>query len=164
MYKFTALTTADYYLLYNFLNETHVIDFHTRKKINMEGIDDEYGLYLSAEIPKKCFIVHEDEVPIGTAKHFRLDDFPNYQAEVDLENAIGIELIIAREGYFHKGKAKAVIEAFISDQDLTGHVLFAACSLDNTPAIRAFEKAGFVNTKEIFNIDKRDMEYILVKS
>ena len=104
MYTFTKVSESDYYLLYQFLNESHVIDYYTRNKVNIEAIHEEFSLYIQGEIPKYSFIIHENEVPIGIANYYFLDDFPNYQLEVGLSSAVGIEIILGRVGYFYKCK------------------------------------------------------------
>ncbi|MCK8061665.1 MULTISPECIES: GNAT family N-acetyltransferase [unclassified Fusibacter] len=163
MYTFTALQESDYYLLYNWLNEPHIIDYYTHQKLNMEALIERYGLWLSGEIPKQAFIIHENEVPMGLVTYYQLDDFEDYQFEVDLENAVGIEVIIGKEGYYYKGKLPMIIDAFVKEKELSSKILFAACALDNSPAIKAFKKAGFKFHKEVFNVLVRDMEQIFIK-
>ena len=127
----------------------------------------DYREAMRGEDPTDLYLIKLDGRPIGQLQSYRVDDHPEYAAQVALGRpAIGIDLFIGEPGLVGRGHGPALIRAFLRD------LAFPRYSVDlcvigptasNTAAIRAYEKAGFRFLKTYLEPDSREQEHYLME-
>jgi len=113
--------------------------------------------------PTQPFVVQYDGIDIGYMQFYRNSDYPEYQKEIDYyDDACGIDMFIGEKEYLHKGIGPLMIMKFLRDIAFPRSGL-KTCVLgpdpNNTAAIKAYEKVGFVYIKTVTKDDGR--EYIM---
>ena len=132
--------------------------------------DDTVGEYRAAmrgEDPTDLYVISLDESPIGVLQSYRIDDHPEYAAQVALGRpAIGIDLFIGEHDLVGRGYGPALIRAFLRDVAFP-HYAVDLCVIgptaSNVAAIRAYEKAGFRFLKTYLEPDSREQEHYLME-
>jgi aminoglycoside 6'-N-acetyltransferase len=132
--------------------------------------DDTLADHLRAirgEDPTDYYVISLDGRPIGELQSYRIDDDPDYAAQVALGRpAVGIDLFIGEPEIIGKGHGPALIREFLHD------VAFPRYGLDlcvigpargNVAAIRAYEKAGFRFMKIYLEPDTREPDHYLME-
>jgi len=127
----------------------------------------ERRLAMSGQDPTDHFIIVLDGRPIGDIQSYRIDDHPEYAAQIAVGRpAVGIDLFIGEPEIIGRGHGPALIRAFLGD------VAFPRYGVDlcvigptrsNTAAIRAYEKAGFRFLKTYLEPDAREPEHYLME-
>jgi aminoglycoside 6'-N-acetyltransferase len=127
----------------------------------------EYREAIRGEDPTDLYLIKLDGRPIGEIQSYRVDDQPDYAAQIALDRpAVGIDLFIGEADLIGKGHGPALIRAFLRD------VAFPRYGVDlcvigptrsNTAAIRAYEKAGFRFLKIYLEPDAREPEHYLMQ-
>ena len=127
----------------------------------------EYQTAIRGEDPTDLYVIKLDGRPIGVLQSYRIDDHPEYAAQVALTRpAVGIDLFIGDPELIGRGHGPALIRAFLRD------VAFPRYSVDlcvigptasNAAAIRAYEKAGFRFLKTYLEPDSREQEHYLME-
>ena len=127
----------------------------------------ERRLALRGEDPTDHFLIVFDGHPIGDIQSYRVDDHPEYAAQIAVGRpAIGIDLFIGEADQIGRGHGPALIRAFLRD------VAFPRYGIDlcvigptrsNTSAIRAYEKAGFRFLKTYLEVEAREPEHYLME-
>ena len=127
----------------------------------------ERRLAISGEDPTDHFIIQLDGRPIGDIQSYRIDDHPDYAAQIAIGRpALGIDLYIGEPELIGRGHGPALIRAFLRD------VAFAKYGVDlcvigptrsNVAAIRAYEKAGFRFLKTYLELESREPEHYLME-
>ena len=122
---------------------------------------------MRGEDPTDLYVIRLDADPIGVLQSYRIDDHPEYSAQLALGRpAIGIDLFIGEAALVGHGHGPALIRAFLRD------VAFARYGIDrcvigptlsNVAAIRAYEKAGFRFLKTYLEPDAREPEHYLME-
>ncbi|MDP6822002.1 MAG: GNAT family N-acetyltransferase [Dehalococcoidia bacterium] len=98
----------------------------------------------------RIFIISVDTADIGVIQTYRLADYPDHAAEVQLPDSSGIDVFIGIPEWRDRGVGTAIVRQFVAE------VVFAdqsvqRCAIDPEPenrrAIRAYEKAGFQHVR-----------------
>lgn len=112
------------------------------------------------------YIVALDGRPIGEVQSYRVDDHPEYAAEIAIdEPAIGIDLFIGEPELIGRGLGPALIRSFLREVAFPHHevdLCVIGPAKSNTAAIRANEKAGFRHHKTYVEPDAREPEHVLL--
>jgi aminoglycoside 6'-N-acetyltransferase len=127
----------------------------------------ERGLAIRGEDPTDHFLIRIDGRPIGDIQSYRVDDHPEYAAQIAIGRpAVGIDLFIGEVDLIGRGHGPALIRAFLRDVAFPRYGV-ALCvigpSRGNTAAIRAYEKAGFRFLKTYLEPDAREPEHYLME-
>jgi RimJ/RimL family protein N-acetyltransferase len=127
----------------------------------------ERRLAISGEDPTDHFLIRLDGRPIGDIQSYRVDDHPEYAAQIAIGRpAVGIDLFIGEVDLIGRGHGPALIRAFLRD------VAFPRYGVDlcvigptrsNTAAIRAYEKAGFRFLKTYLEPEALEPEHYLME-
>ena len=117
-----------------------------------EGTLREWRKAVRGEDKTDLFVIHLDARPIGVIQSYRVQDYPDYLAELGGlgQPAASIDVFIGEPDVIGKGHGTALMRAFLP-------LVFERYALDycvigpsksNTAAIRSYEKAGFRYLKE----------------
>lgn len=127
----------------------------------------EYRSAMRGEDPTDMFVIHLDADPIGVLQSYRIDDHPEYAAQLALGRpAIGIDLFIGEAALVGHGHGPALIRAFLRDVAFPRYGIDRCVigpTLSNIAAIRAYEKAGFRFLKTYLEPDAREQEHYLME-
>ena len=127
----------------------------------------ERRLAMSGEDPTDHFLIRLDGRPIGDIQSYRVDDHPEYAAQIAIGRpAVGIDLFIGEADLIGRGHGPALIRAFLRDVAFPRYgvdLCVIGPSRNNTAAIRAYEKAGFRFMKTYLEPDAREPEHYLME-
>jgi aminoglycoside 6'-N-acetyltransferase len=127
----------------------------------------EYRLAMRGEDPTDYFVVELDGRPIGEIQSYRIDDHPDYAAELALGRpAIGIDLFIGEPELIGHGNGPVLIRAFLRDVGFPRYgvdLCVIGPATRNVAAIRAYEKAGFRFLKNYLEPETREPPHYLME-
>ena len=103
--------------------------------------------------------------PIGFIQTYPLRAYPDYATLIGIEDeAAGIDLFIGEADYAYRGLGAPLLRAFLRQVVFTDPAI-DSCIIDpeinNTSAIRAYEKAGFIYLKTIQAPDELAPQYVM---
>jgi RimJ/RimL family protein N-acetyltransferase len=126
-----------------------------------------YRTRIGGEDPTDLYVIKLDGRPIGALQSYRIDDHPQYAAQVALGRpAIGIDLFIGEPDCIGRGHGPALIQAFLRDVAFPRYrvdLCVIGPTASNAAAIRAYEKAGFRFLKTYLEPDSREQEHHLME-
>jgi aminoglycoside 6'-N-acetyltransferase len=127
----------------------------------------DYRAAMRGEDPTDLYVIRLDSRPIGVLQSYRIDDHPEYAAQVALGRpAIGIDLFIGEPDLIGHGHGPALIRSFLRDVAFRRYevdLCVIGPTLSNVAAIRAYEKAGFRFLKTYLEPDSREQEHYLME-
>lgn len=124
----------------------------------MELVWEKYGSYVEGykleggiEKPMAAYIACLDEIPVAYIQLYNAHDYPREDgASLDdlPESLAAIDIFMGEEAYVGKGYDSAIMRQFLEEfVDPKFEACFVDPDQDNTQAIRAYEKAGFMGGK-----------------
>ena len=122
---------------------------------------------IRGEDPTDLYVIKLDGRPIGELQSYRIDDHPEYAAQIALSRpAIGIDLFIGEPELTGRDHGPALIRAFLRDVAFPRYrvdLCVIGPTASNVAAIRAYEKAGFRFLKTYLEPDSREQEHYLME-
>jgi aminoglycoside 6'-N-acetyltransferase len=116
--------------------------------------------------PTDMFIIALDGRPIGVIQSYRVQDYPDYVAELGElpEPAISVDVFIGEPELIGKGHGTALMRAFLplAFERYQMNYCVIGPSKSNAAAIRSYEKAGFRYLKEYREEDTIDPPHVLL--
>lgn len=155
---FKAFSKTHFPLMLKWLNKPHIKQFwdqeitYTEILIGKKYTDYVNGYKIEDGEKKNihCYIIYIEKEAIGYIQLYNAYDFINYPSLINMPKSLAtIDFFIGNENYLGKGIGKDVLEQFnfhgyknvLVDPDAT-----------NIPAIKTYERAGFIKIKEQNNI------------
>lgn len=127
----------------------------------------EYRAAMGGKDPTDMYVIELDRRPIGVVQSYRIDDHPEYAAQLELGRpAVGIDLFIGEPRLVGRGHGPALIRAFLRDVAFPRYgvdLCVIGPTASNVAAIRAYEKAGFRFLKTYLEPDSREEEHYLME-
>lgn len=168
-FTFAPLREEDLGLVRTWLLHPHVRSWYD--DVPAESYPDttigEYREAIRGEDPTDLFVISLDGRPIGALQSYRIDDHPEYAAQVALSRpAIGIDLFIGEPDLIGRGHGPALIRVFLRDIAFPRYgvdLCVIGPTASNDAAIRAYEKAGFRFLKTYLEPDTREQEHYLME-
>jgi RimJ/RimL family protein N-acetyltransferase len=164
-FEFRRLTEEDLPLLTRWLNAPHVREWWYDEPLELEGVCAKFLPKIRGEVPTHPYLVLADGRPIGYLQTYRIADWPEYAAAIQVEpGAAGVDLFIGEADCLHRGWGSRLLRQFVqevvfADPEVMGCVV--GPELSNRAAIRAYEKAGFRHLKTVAVPDEREPEYLM---
>jgi RimJ/RimL family protein N-acetyltransferase len=122
---------------------------------------------IRGEDPTDYHVIMLDGRPIGEIQSYRVDDDPEYAAQVAIgQPALGIDLFIGEPDSIGRGHGPALIRAFLREVAFPRYgveICVIGPTASNAAAIRAYEKAGFRFLKTYLELDSRKQEHYLME-
>lgn len=171
--SFASLQYDDFPLLHQWMNTPHVKKWWDEDKDwTLEDIQRKYDTYVKEykilgdlKAPIHGFVINVDNKPIGYIQYYNAYDFPReqgYSLETLPSSLASIDLYIGSPDFIGKGLGPKIIEQFLVEYIWPN---FEECLVDpnlsNLAAIKAYQKAGFVEVKKI---EKADTVLMLKKA
>lgn len=169
LFTFRPLRDADLELVRRWLLEPHVRRWYDDVAAAMYPDDtiSEYQAAIRGEDPTDMYVIDLDGRPIGVLQSYRIDDHPEYAAQLALGRpAIGIDLFIGEPGLTGRGHGPALIRAFLRDVAFPCYgvdLCVIGPTVSNVAAIRAYEKAGFRFLKTYLEPESREQQHYLME-
>ena len=127
----------------------------------------EYRAAMRGEDPTDLYVIRLSGRPIGVLQSYRIDDHPEYAAQVALSRpAIGIDLFIGEPDLIGHGHGPALLRAFLRDVAFPRYqvdLCVIGPTVSNVAAIRAYEKAGFRFLKTYLEPESREQQHYLME-
>ncbi|MDQ2951853.1 MAG: acetyltransferase [Chloroflexota bacterium] len=131
-----------------------------------DGTLAEWMTAIRGEDPTDMFVIHLDGRPIGVIQSYRVNDYPDYVAELGAlpAAAISIDVFIGEPELIGKGHGTALMRAFLplAFERYRLDYCVIGPSKSNIAAIRSYEKAGFRHLKEYREEDTIDPPHLLL--
>lgn len=150
---FKSLQETDFPLLLKWLNTPHVKTWWDQ---NVHWTSDliwqKYNEYVkgfkteNGELkPIKAYIIYIDTIPAGYIQIYNAYDFARSAQLTGLPASLAaFDLYIGEVAYLHKGLGNRIIDMFLNEYAKSYTHVFTDPDNANIPAIRAYEKAGFI--------------------
>jgi RimJ/RimL family protein N-acetyltransferase len=131
-----------------------------------EGTIAEWLPAIRGEDPTNMFVIALNGRPIGVIQSYRVQDYPDYVAELGElpAPAISIDLFIGEPDLIGKGHGPALLRTFLPlafDRHALDYCVIGP-SRANVAAIRSYEKVGFRYLKEYREEDTIDPPHVLL--
>lgn len=132
-------------------SDAELTDVWTTKALNVEQKEFRY-------------IIIVDGNEIGNIQVTSLKNYPDYEAEVDIPNAAGVDLFIGEPEWRDRGIGSVIVRQFVDE------IVFAmpgieTCTIDPEPenkrAIRAYEKSGFRHARNYHSPEDNVEVYLM---
>ena len=168
-FTFTPMREADLQMVRRWLLEPHVRRWYDDVPAAAYPDDtiSEYRSAIRGEDPTDLYVIELEGRPIGALQSYRIDDHPEYAAQVALgQPAFGIDLFIGEPDRVGIGHGPALIRAFLRDVAFPRYdveLCVIGPTASNAAAIRAYEKAGFRFVKTYLEPDSREPQHCLMQ-
>jgi aminoglycoside 6'-N-acetyltransferase len=132
-----------------------------------EGTLRDWAQAIRGEDPTDMFLIQIDGRPIGVLQSYRVQDYPDYVAELGelAETAASLDLFIGEPGLVGMGHGPALIREFLLRLAFERYGV-SYCVIGparaNVAAIRAYEKAGFRYLRDYREPDTTDPDHVLL--
>jgi len=166
-YAFTRLREEDLNLIRRWLLEPHVRRWWDDgvKMPYPEAEIEEYRDAMQGKDPTYRYVATIDDRPAGMFQHYRISDSPDYADVLALdEDAVGVDCFIGEADLIGRGHGPLMLREFLRDVAFPFHrigVCVIGPSVNNAPAIRAYEKAGFRPLKQVAVPGEPDPEFLM---
>jgi RimJ/RimL family protein N-acetyltransferase len=168
---FRPLRKNDLPLLHRWFNTPHVSQWWSHDGNHHPSFEEIKKKYSPRILPQEnvdVYIFSYEKKPIGMIQSCKMDDEPAEKTIFGLEDGcVGIDLCIGEEDYVHKGLGSAIIRRFLMEIVFSdGNV--AACiadpQLENTIAIKCYQKAGFRYLRTVWYEPDKQREDVYIIS
>lgn len=164
--SFRRMAMGDLPLMHRWLTTPHVLEWWwDGAGPTPAAVEEKYAPRIRGESPTAVYIMQYAGKPIGYIQTYRICDYPEYAAVVDVdEDAAGVDLLIGEADYLHRGLGSHILRAFLRDI-VFGATDAASCiigpSEKNAIAIHAYEKASFRYLKTMPSANEETPEYLM---
>ncbi len=165
---FRPLAEADLPLLHRWLNTPHVSEWWEvdgKRNPDYAAVIGKFMPRICGQEPVSCFLVLYDTRPAAFIESCRMEDFPTEKAMLKINpNAAGIDTFIGETDFLHKGFGPVYIRKFLKEI-IFREPAINSCIVDPEPAnkiaVRAWEKAGFSFSHQVWNGEDKVMAHIM---
>ena len=151
-FTFRPVTPADMPLLARWVKAPAVAEWwRDEAEMSYEEICREFDPAKRAAESVRSFIFSINRRPSGYIQTYPVDAHPDSLAMFKTPGAHGIDLFIGEEELLYRGFGPKLLRRFI-DEHIFSDPAVTTCVIDpdvrNAPAIRAYEKTGFMKMRE----------------
>jgi aminoglycoside 6'-N-acetyltransferase len=150
---FRAMTPEDLPLVFRWLNAPHMREFYQKTPIALAEVEAEFTPDLRGEFPTFHHIALLDARPIGKLQCYRNLAYPDYAAEVGVDEGVSIDLFIGEAELIGRGVGRRMLRAYAFEYALPLHPgetkVFICHELANARARACSAAAGFVSVGAI---------------
>jgi len=165
--SFRSLAAGDMALMHRWLHVPHMRLHYQPQALTPEEVAAKYLPRIEGRVDTHCHIALLDGAPLGMIQCYRNADFPDYSAEIVLEDGISLDIFIGEAEWLGQGLGPQLLRAYIKDVAFAifpGETRCYIChALDNPGAIRSSEKAGFRFLRDVEEAGKPAKLFVLPK-
>lgn len=139
------LNRTDFSHLFDWLAAPHIVRWWGEAP-DMEALIAKYSPRLAPDTTTKVYIIEAGGQPVGLIQCYRHADHPDYDSEVGIESAAGIDYFVGEAGCTGKGiGTKAIKKVARLALELYPEIntVLSIPQKENVASCRALEKAGF---------------------
>jgi len=145
----------NYQLMAKWLSDNRVLEFYEGRDnpFNLERVIETYQpIVIGNDAAKPCLIYYESR-QIGYLQYYLLDDLPETDKQKycleKTDNVYAIDLFIGEPNYWNRGIGTKILTMAVNYifEVLLAIKVVIDPHIDNTRAIRCYEKVGFVKVK-----------------
>ena len=137
----------DYKLLHKWYHNPNVYKYFEQRIPTYKEIVNKYKKRTMLDSVTPVYMIEYNNIPIGIIQYTKLTDETRKLYDVH-EEGYEIDIFIGEDEYYHKGIGTLAIKELISR--LKDNNLFVMVpEIDNTNAIKCYEKVGFKKHKDI---------------
>lgn len=144
--SFRGLQSSDLALMHRWLNAPHVLRWWGGEETSYREVEVKYLPRIEGREPVRPFAILHAGIPIGYIQDYPVSHDEQYARLVGVENSVGIDLFIGEKTYLYRGLGEHILKGFLAEYVFSNPDV-AVCVIEpepnNSPAIRAYEKAGF---------------------
>jgi aminoglycoside 6'-N-acetyltransferase len=164
---FRPVSESDFPLLTGWLAQPHVRTFFQKDPITLGEVAAKYGPRVRGEAPTRCHVALDGERrPFGYLQCYRNLDWPDWAAQIDVEDGLSIDLYIGEPGFVGSGYGRAMLGAYVRDVAFALHpderLCFIAHARDNAAALACSAAVGFRDLRD-FVEDGVDMRLLVLE-
>ncbi len=139
--------------MHRWLNSDFIMRWYGKRAQTLEDLGQEYGPCIEGRDPTHGFVILLAGRPIGYIQTYRWRDYPEYFEHLGVdEDAAGVDLFIGEADCIHRGLGPPILRRFLRGVVFQSMDV-VSCIIDpeeeNSSAIRAYEKAGFLHLKSV---------------
>jgi aminoglycoside 6'-N-acetyltransferase len=112
---FRPLRESDFELLTRWLAAPHVRRFFQKMPATPGEVAAKYGPRVRAEVPALSHLALSDGAPFGYLQCYRNADWPDWAANIQVDDGISIDLFIGEPGFLHRGLGRAMLADYLRD-------------------------------------------------
>jgi len=154
---FRLLTTDDVPMMHDWLNRAHLRQHYQPRPITLGEVAAKFAPRLEFKERTYCHIALLAGQPFAYIQCYKNADYPDYSAEVVLEDGISLDLFIADEARRGQGLGPQLLQAYLRDVVFDLFPDETCCyichKLDNPQALRASQKAGFRVLRDVIEAE-----------
>jgi aminoglycoside 6'-N-acetyltransferase len=142
--EFRPLDRSDFPTVAAWFEQPH-IERWWHASSDLADIEGKYGPRVDGNDSTSMWIIEVDGSSAGLAQHYRHEDHPDHDEAVGIENAVGIDYLLAEE-FAGRGLGPLVLAAFARfalDRTPSADCCVATPAQANRPSWAALERAGF---------------------
>jgi len=102
-------------MLCDWRNRPHLRRFYQKTPITLPELQAEYHAILHGEEPGHCHLSFLDDRPFGYAQCYRIMDWPDYSAKIEVSDGIGVDYFIADPALIGRGLGRAMLGAYLRE-------------------------------------------------
>jgi aminoglycoside 6'-N-acetyltransferase len=164
--SFRTMTREDFRQVFEWLRNPAVAQWYGPTPCSISEIENKYEPRISGEVPVACYIAEYDGRAVGFIQTYQLTHDPEYAEALDMPNgSYGVDLFIGEDEFRHCGFGPIMLQEFVKlivfDEHGARYCVIAP-EINNTAAIRAYEKAGFNHVKTVPVPGEPEPEYVMV--
>ncbi len=142
--EFRELQRSDFPTVAAWFEQPH-IERWWNESSDLDDIEAKYGPRVDGNDSTSMWVIEIDGNPAGLAQHYRHEDYPDHDEAVGVENAVGIDYLLAEDFAGH-GFGPLMLAAFARlalDRTPGADHCVAAPAQANRPSWTALERACF---------------------
>jgi aminoglycoside 6'-N-acetyltransferase len=156
MIMLVPLDESHIMLMHRWLSNGEALRWYGRQVTTEDSLRQKY-LVLKPQEGTRCFIVQQDQEPVGYLQYYRISDHPRYASLVGTgPHDYGLDLFIGRDEQIGRGLGRQIVTAALEEL-IFAQAYARRClvgpSPENKRAIRCYEKCGFQHVKTVVTND-----------
>ena len=100
-------------LLCDWLNRPHLRQFYQKAPTTLDAVRERYWDKLRGQEPTHAHLALLDGKPFGYLQCYRIADWPDYAAEIDVTDGVGLDYYIAEPELIGRGLGRAMLAAYL---------------------------------------------------
>ena len=150
---FRPLEAGDLTLLHRWLNLPHMQQWYEPRPVTLQEVTAKFRPRIEGLQPTFCHIALLKGRPFGKIQSYRNADYPDYSADIVVEEGVSLDLFIGEPDLLGQGLGAPYLQRYIETVvaavfPAERHV-YICHKTGNTRACRASEKAGFTRLRDV---------------
>jgi RimJ/RimL family protein N-acetyltransferase len=163
---FRRMQSNDMSTMYRWLSNPEVARWYGPAPGSLAEVEAKYEPRISGEVPVDCYIVQFDGRDVAYLQTYLISSEPEYARALDVDRgAAGVDVFIGEDDFRHRGFGPVLLQEFVRREVFTRSEVTCcviAPTVSNSPAIRAYSKAGFTHARTVPVPDEPEPEYVMM--